>query len=86
MSTFYLIFEAEDEGLEVDVYHLARRLNSNVDDCANLGGSRVVKGYVQPSELLHRSIHHALAVGFLQVAIFWNRGLSDRYAIPKEFA
>ena len=64
----YLILKAEDEGLEVYVYHLARRLNSDVGKCAVLDGSRVVESHVQSSELFHRSIHHALAVCFLQVA------------------
>lgn len=66
----YLVFEAEDEGFEVYVNHLAHLLIGDVGECAAFHDSGVVEGYVQSSELLHRRIHHTLANGFLAVVIF----------------
>ena len=67
----YLILEAVDKGLEVDIEQLVDRILGDVGEGARDEGSRVVEGHVQPTEVLDRGIHHAFAVGFLKTAIRW---------------
>ena len=71
----YLILEAEDEGLEVDVHQLAQRILSHIGKCGRREDSRVVEGHVQPTERLDRGIYHAFAVGFLKCATARNAEL-----------
>ena len=71
VSGQYLILEAVDEGLEVDIEQLVDSILGDVGEGARDEGSRVVECHVQPTEVLDRGIHHAFAVGFLKTAIRW---------------